>query len=155
MTSVIGRTGARVLTRTLWALVMLAGPASSEARAAIAFVQNVGTNGNTIPGTSLSVTIHGNTVVAVGDTVIVTFVMDPSAGAVSCADSGGNSYSLDADVTNRSGTSGVRTVIFSAFVNTALGNQGTITVTHPLATSDAVSVHELSGVRASALDPTA
>src|SRR2546426_1809021 len=155
MTSVTGRTGARVLTRTLLALVLFAGPASSEARAAIAFVQNVGTNGNTIPGTSLAVPIHGSNGVAVGDSVIVTFVMDPSAGAVSCADSGGNSYSLDADVTNGSGTSGVRTVIFSAFVNTALGNQDTITVTHPLATSKAVSVNEFSGLRASALDRTA
>ena len=120
MTSVMDRTGARLLTRTLLALVLLAGPAGSEARAAIAFVQNVGVDGNTVPGTSVAVTLHGNTNVAVGDTVIVTFVMDPSAGAVSCADSGGNSYSLDADVTNGSVTSGVRTVIFSAFVNTAL-----------------------------------
>jgi len=132
MTSVMDRTGARLLTRTLLALVLLAGPAGSEARAAIAFVQNVGVDGNTVPGTSVAVTLHGNTNVAVGDTVIVTFVMDPSAGAVSCADSGGNSYSLDADVTKGSVTSGVRTVIFSAFVNTALGNQDTITVTHPL-----------------------
>src|SRR3989442_14155864 len=75
MTSVTGRTGARVLTRTLLALVLFAGPASSEARAAIAFVQNVGTNGNTIPGTSLAVPIHGSNGVAVGDSVIVTFVM--------------------------------------------------------------------------------
>src|SRR5216117_4102244 len=155
MTSVMDRTGARLLTRTLLALVLLAGPAGSEARAAIAFVKNVGTNGDTIPGTSLAVTLHGNTSAAVGDTVIVTFVTDPSAGAVSCADSGGNSYSLDADVTNGSVTSGVRTVIFSAFVNTALGNQNTITVTHPLATSKAVSVNEFSGVRAAALDQTA
>src|SRR2546425_5513493 len=153
MTSVTARTGARVLTRTLLALVLLAGPARSEARAAIAFVQNVGSNGNTTPGTSLSVGVSNGA--AVGDTVIVTFAMDPSAGAVSCADSGGNSYSLDADVTNGSGTSGVRTVIFSAFVNTALGNQDTITVTHPLATSKAVSVNEFSGLRASALDRTA
>src|SRR5205809_427355 len=152
MTSVMDGTGARLLTRTLLALVLLAGPAGSEARAAIAFVQNVGVDGNTVPGTSVAVTLHGNTNVAVGDTVIVTFVTDPSAGAVSCADGGGNSYSLDADVTNGSVTSGVRTVIFSAFVNTALGNQDTITVTHPLATSKAVSVNEFSGLRASAFD---
>ena len=111
-TSVTDRTGARLLTRTLLALVLLAGPARSEARAAIAFVQNVGSNGNTTPGTSLSVGVSNGA--AVGDTVIVTFAMDPSAGAVSCADSGGNSYSLDADVTNGSGTSGVRTVVCSA-----------------------------------------
>src|SRR5438552_3456823 len=154
MTGVMDRTAARLLTRTLLALVLLAGPAGSEARAAIAFVHNVGTNGNTVPGTSLSITLQGATNVAVGDTVIVTFAMDPSAGSVSCADSRGNSYGLDADVTNGSGTSGVRTVIFSAFVNTALGNQDTITVTHPLATSKAVSVDEFSGLRASALDRT-
>src|SRR5206468_1698675 len=98
MTGVKERTGLRLMTRALLALVLLAGPATSEAQAAIAFVQNVGFDGTTVPGTSISVTLHGTTSVAVGDTVIVSFVMDPSAGAVSCADSGGNSYSVDADV---------------------------------------------------------
>ena len=67
--------------------------------------------------------------------------MDPSAGAVSGADRGGNSYSVDADVTNGSGTSGVRTVVCSATVATALGPNNTITVTYPLATSKALSVN--------------
>src|SRR2546425_7927501 len=155
MTSVTERTGQRLMTRALLAFVLLAGPARSEAQAAIAFVQNVGVGGNTVAGTSVSVTLQGSVSVAVGDTLIVTFVMDPSAGAVSCADSGGNSYSLDADVTNGSGTSGVRTVIFSTLVSTALGTQDTITVTNPLVAAKAVSVNEFSGLRASALDRTA
>src|SRR3989441_5535079 len=155
MTSVTERTGQRLMTRALLAFVLLAGPARSEAQAAIAFVQNVGVGGNTVAGTSVSVTLQGSVSVAVGDTLIVTFVMDPAAGAVSCADSRGNSYSVDADVTNGSGTSGVRTVVCSASVATALGNNDTITVTHPLATSNALSVNEFSGLRASALDKTA
>ena len=154
MTSVTERTGQRLMTRALLALVLLAGPARSEAQAAIAFVKNVGVGGTTVAGTSISVTLQGSVSVAVGDTLIVTFVMDPAAGAVSCADSRGNSYSVDADVTNGSGTSGVRTVVCSASVATALGNNDTITVTHPLATSKALSVNEFSGLRASALDKT-
>src|SRR5437867_4262751 len=155
MTSVTERTGQRLMTRALLALVLLAGPARSEAQAAIAFVKNVGVGGTTVAGTSISVTLQGSVSVAVGDALIVTFVMDPAAGAVSCADSRGNSYSVDADVTNGSGTSGVRTVVCSASVATALGNNDTITVTHPLATSKALSVNEFSGLRASALDKTA
>ena len=149
------RTSSRLNTRALLALVLLAGPARAEAQAAIAFVRNVGVDGNTVAGTSISVTLQGNVSVAVGDTLIVTLVMDPSAGAVSCADSKGNSYTVDADVTNGSGTSGVRTVVCSATVATALGTNNTITVTHPLARSKALSVNEFSGVRAAALDQTA
>ena len=93
MTSVTERTGQRLMTRALLALVLLAGPARSEAQAAIAFVKNVGVGGTTVAGTSISVTLQGSVSVAVGDTLIVTFVMDPAAGAVSCADSRGNSRS--------------------------------------------------------------
>ena len=91
---------------------------SPSAGAAIALVKNLGTNGNTTSGKTLA--INPSSTVAVGDTVIVTFAMDPDSGTVSCADSKGNTYSKDADKTNGSGTSGVRTVIFSAPVTTAL-----------------------------------
>jgi len=37
--------------------------------------------------------------------------MDPTSGTVSCGDSQGNAYTKDADVTNGSGTAGVRTVV--------------------------------------------
>src|SRR5438477_9262431 len=72
--------------------------------------------------------------------------MDPATGTVSCADTKLNSYHLDADVSNGSGTSGVRTVIFSAPVTTALVSGNTITVTHPTAVAKAVSVNTVSGL---------
>ncbi|HYY06800.1 MAG TPA: DUF4215 domain-containing protein, partial [Candidatus Limnocylindria bacterium] len=153
MTSVTRRTGSRLMARALLGLLLLAGPVSSEAQAAIVLTQNVGFGGNTVPSTSISVTAPRT--VAAGDTVIVTFVMDPSAGAVSCADSGGNAYSVDADVTNGSGTSGVRTVVCSAKIVTALVTNDTITVTHPLVAAKALSVNAFSGLRAQALDRTA
>jgi hypothetical protein len=67
--------------------------------------------------------------VVLGRTVIVTVAMDPDAGAVTCADSEGNIYSLDADKTNGSGTTGVRALAFSAPVTAALQTGDTITVT--------------------------
>src|SRR5207245_374265 len=69
--------------------------------------------------------------VAVGNTIFVTIGMDPDgtpAPTVTVSDSGGNTYSKDADVSNGSGTAGVRTLIFSAPVTHALSN-GTITIT--------------------------
>jgi len=61
---------------------------SPSAAAAIALVKNLGTNGNTTSGKTLA--INPSSTVAVGDTVIVTFAMDPDSGTVSCADSKGN-----------------------------------------------------------------
>ena len=67
--------------------------------------------------------------------------MDPKTGTVSVADSAGNGtgspakYSQDKDVSNRtSDTSGVRTLVFSARVTTALSG-GSITITHPSLTA--------------------
>ncbi|PYT46567.1 MAG: hypothetical protein DMG44_20350, partial [Acidobacteria bacterium] len=68
--------------------------------------------------------------VAAGNTVFVTVAMDPDTQTVTVSDtaSGGtNTYTKDADVTTGSGTSGIRTLIFSAFVNHAL-SAGTITI---------------------------
>src|SRR5207249_1995537 len=88
--------------------------------------------------------------------------MDPATctsgtctGSVTYADSKGNTYTKDADFTNGSGTSGVRTVVFSAPVTTALVNGNTITVTYPTATAKAVSVNEFSGLATAAFDKTA
>src|SRR6185295_781059 len=85
---------------------------------------------------------------------IVTFAMDagptPVVNDVTCADNGGggtpNAYTKDADIRNGSGTSGVRTVVFSAPVTTALASGKTITVTFPSVTAKAVSVNEFSGL---------
>jgi hypothetical protein len=95
--------------------------------------------------------------VALGNTVIVTFAMDPATGTVSCADTKGNTYTKDADVqngTSGSGT-GVRTVVFSAPITTALVSGNTITVTFPSVTAKAVSANEFSGLVSAALDKTA
>jgi hypothetical protein len=103
---------------------------------------NIGTAASETTGTNL--TINAVTAAA-GNTVIVTVAMDPSSGAVSVADSAGNTYSTDADVANGSGTNGVRTLVFSAPVTTALAN-GTITITHPAATARAARALKVAGI---------
>src|SRR5439155_2576958 len=108
-----------------------------------------------ISGKTIAITpLSGS--VAAGNTVIVTFAMDPDAGTVSCADSKGNTYSKDADQTNGSSTSGVRTVVFSAPVTTALASGDSITVTlqHNVV-AKAVSAAEFSGLHTVPLDKTA
>jgi hypothetical protein len=94
--------------------------------------------------------------VGAGNRVIVSFAFNPASGTVSCSDSGGNSYAIDKDITNGSGTTGVRTVIASAHVTTALISGNTITCTHPSVTARALSANEFSGVAAtSAIDKSA
>src|SRR5437868_7959878 len=87
--------------------------------AAVALVKNVGAAANETSGTTIVVTVPAAGVAA-GDTLIVTFAMDPASGTVSCADTKGNAYTKDADVTNGSGTAGVRTGVFPAPVTIAL-----------------------------------
>ncbi|HYY05196.1 MAG TPA: hypothetical protein VE997_01365, partial [Candidatus Limnocylindria bacterium] len=110
-------------------VALLFGLAASEARAGIAFVKNIGTNQSQTSGTSIAVSVPAAGVAA-GNTVIVTFAMDPVSGSVTCADTKGNTYTLDADVMNGTSGSGngVRTVVFSAPVTTALVSGNTITV---------------------------
>ena len=124
------------------ALQLVRAPA---AEAAIAFVKNVGFDANTTTGTSISITVPAGGV-AFGHTVLVSFAMDPAAGAVSCTDSKGNSYRAVVDFANGSGTTGVRTVVFSARIVTALVGGNTITVTHPSVDARAVSINEFSGL---------
>jgi hypothetical protein len=91
------------------------------------WVQSLGTSGDENASTQISIVLNGS--VVLGHRVIVTVAMDPDAGAVSCADSRGNLYGLDADVTNGSGTTGVRALAFSAPMTTALAAGDAITVT--------------------------
>src|SRR5436309_7317377 len=95
-------------------VILVGALAAAPAFAAAAFVRNIQTaanqGANEASGTSVAVTVPAAGVTA-GDTVIVTFAMDPALGAVSCADSKGNTYTQDVDVTNGSGTTGVRTVV--------------------------------------------
>src|SRR5437867_4338240 len=64
---------------------------ASRSEAAVALVKPIGTNSNEASGTSITIATPAGGV-AVGNTVIVTFAMDPAAGAVSCADAKGNAY---------------------------------------------------------------
>src|SRR5206468_5053244 len=94
-------------------------PADTYNGVAICWLSDLGTNGNETASTTISITPLAGSV-AVGHGVIVTVAMDPDTGTVSCADSQGNTYNKDADQTNGSGTTGVRILIFSTRVTTAL-----------------------------------
>src|SRR5207248_14303 len=59
-------------------------------------------------------------------------------------DTAGNTYTKDPDVTNGSGTSGIRTLLFSARVTTALN--GTITITSPTSVNMAASFFSFNGL---------
>lgn len=115
------------------------------ALAAIAFVQNIGTTQSKRAGTSLSITVPAAGIAA-GNSIILDFAMDLTAGVVSATDSAGNTYSVDADSDDGSGTAGVRTVILSAHDVAALPAGKLITVTHPSVTARALSADEFSGL---------
>src|SRR5207249_950610 len=107
--------------------------------------------------TSTTTTITTTQAVAVGNTIIIMFAMDPGSGAVSVSD-GHNTYTLDKDIPSGSGTSGVRTVVFSALVTTTqLASGSTITITHPSVAAKAANALLVPGLLAfsSPSDPTA
>src|SRR2546428_12637533 len=126
----------------------------ADAAATIGLVRNVGSTGSGATGTTLAVTVPSGGVAA-GHTLIVTVALDPAAGAVSCSDSKGNTYTKDIDLTRGSGTDGVRTVVCSAAIRTALAAGNTIVVTHPSAMARAMNVAEFSGFLTPALDRSA
>src|SRR5262245_37357478 len=140
-----------LLRRMLWRApavglaALLVAATASGASAAIALEQTVATAGSTTTGTTLVVTVPAAGVAA-DDTLIVVVAIDPASGSVSCDDTGGNTYTVDVDIPNGSGTTGVRTVILSALVTTPLASGDTITVTHPSVAARAVAVYEFSGV---------
>jgi len=112
---------------------------------------SIGQANSITSNTFLSVTVPAGGVAA-GNTIIVSFAMDPNAGTVSVADTKSNSYSKDVDILN---SKGVRTLVFSAPVTTALVAGNTITVTYPATVSKAVSIYSVSGlVSASRVDQT-
>jgi hypothetical protein len=117
----------------------------------IAWVKNLGTTSSKTAGTTLVLTVTG--AVSAGDSIIVTVTLDYAAGAVTCTDGVGNTYSADASATNGST---LRTVIFAAHNVTALAAGQTITVTHPSVTARAMVAAEFTGLVATAtLDRTA
>ncbi|MGH7768757.1 MAG: hypothetical protein ACREQP_15030, partial [Candidatus Binatia bacterium] len=126
-----------------------------EALAAISFVKNIGGASSTTTGTTLSVTVPTSGVAA-GTSIMISLAMNPSTGTVSCTDTRSNSYVIDRDITNGSGTTGLRTVILSTHNVVALVSGNIITCTHPSITARAISANQFSGiVSTSSRDQTA
>jgi len=112
----------------------------------IAAPVTIATAGNRTASTTLQSTTFSQAV-PVGNTLIVSVAMDPNSGSVSLSDGKGNVYTADADVTNGSGTSGVRTLVFSAPITFALTTSDRITATFGTSTtSKALSVHSVAGL---------
>src|SRR4029077_4031923 len=82
---------------------------------------------STTSGTTLQTNL--TSAVGTGNTMIVVVAMDPDAGTVRVTDAAGNTYTKDADKANGSTTTGVRTLVFSAPVTTALSSGDAVTVT--------------------------
>src|SRR5205823_960964 len=78
-----------------------------------------------------------------------------ATGAVCGSDSTGNTYTRDLDVTRGSGTDGIRTVVCSAAIRTALAAGNTVVATHPSVIARAVNAAEFSGFLTPALDRSA
>jgi hypothetical protein len=95
-----------------------------------AFVQNIGTNAvGGSSGTTLAIT-NGGSAVTVGDTIHVWAQASTlTTTGWSCADSAGNTYTLDHQAVQNSDSDVLSW--FSARVTTSLPNGGTITVTMP------------------------
>ncbi len=143
-------------TLATWASISLALlltlPFVPRAYATIEFVKNIGTAASETPGTFLVITVPPIGGVAPGHSLLLTLALDEVGGTVSAADSKGNLYTVDADVSN---PAEVRTVILSAHNVAPLAGGDVITVTHPLVTARALSANEFSGLAAAgALDQT-
>lgn len=123
----------------------------AEAEAAIAFVKNIGTNSDSGGTTSMAVTVPAAGVAA-GNSVIITLATDYTTNPVTCSDSRGNTYTINAD---RGYSSYARVVVCSAHNITALSSGDTITVNYPSTNLAAVSINEFSGLAdSSTLDKT-
>lgn len=146
------------------ALSIAALPA--RALAAISLVQEIGTASswgaypppppNAFPDGQLWIEVA--TPVLAGNRVVVSFSMDPVPGFVTCTDGQDNTYTVDADVTTGSGSTGVRTVVFSGYVKTGLPVADKVLVIHPAAAiSRAMTASEFTGLSglAFAYDQTA
>lgn len=126
-------------------LILGATVRPAPAGAQITFIQDVGTAGLATTGTTMTVTVPAAGV-SVDDTLFVAVALDPTAGPVTCTDTGGNLYAVDADVQNGDTGSGVRAIVFSALIETPLDPGDTITVTHPAVAARTMTVHEFAGV---------
>ncbi len=137
------------------ALAFVSAGTSREARASVSLVQEIGTASswgfypppppNAYPDGQLWIEV--TTPVQAGNRVIVAFSMDPVPGFVVCTDGQNNTYTVDADVTTGSGSTGVRTVVFSGYVKTPLAIADKVLVIHPAsAVARAMAASEFSGL---------
>jgi len=112
----------------------------------VKFIQTIGTFTSTTALTTSSVTVPAAGVGA-GASIILTVGLPSNAlvGAVSATDTAGNTYTVDADVTNPSQT---RIVVLSAHKVDALASGNTITVTHPSTNRRNLVAAEYSGLAA-------
>ena len=157
----VARRVSRLICRPQFGLAVLAlgllGVIAPRLEAAIGTPVSIGQAANATAGPTLAVTAAAG--VPVGETIIVMISMDPgTAPAItSIADTGGNTYSIDANAAGTfTGTTGARVVIASAHVTTALVSGNSITVTFSASTTDkAMSVYHVSGLAVSPLDKTA
>ena len=117
----------------------------NEAWGGISFVKTIGAAASTSTGTSISITVPGAGVAA-GSSSIIAIAMDPASGTVSCSDSRGNSYAVDANVANGSGTSGVRTIILSSHHIVPLVSGDLITCSHPSVSMRGITASEFAGI---------
>ena len=115
----------------------------------IAFVKTIGSTATTITATNTTIVVPAGGV-ATGNAIILTLATDPVSGSFSCADNRGNTYTVDANIANGSGTSGVRTAILSARNIVALAQGDVISCSHPSSSARVLSANEFSGI-ASAL----
>ena len=143
-----GRFGGLGLLIGLVVAAGLALASAPPAEGAIAFVKTVGTSGTKSQGTTLSINVPAGGVAA-GNTLFIAFAINPVTGAITASDSRANAYQCtDADVQNgvSGSTVGLRTVVCSANIGTALLAGDTVLVTHPREGARAMSVAEFSGL---------
>ena len=114
----------------------------------IGLVQTIGTNTRSSVGNStVSLTVSGLGVGA-GDSVIVAVTAGTFAGAVSCSDSKGNTYAVDADVIGA-----IRLFVCSAHNVTALASGDTITASYPgFSGLTTISANEFAGLSSIPVD---
>jgi len=94
-----------------------------------------------------SVAVSTSATVAIGDYVVAALALDPSAGAVSFTISGTatiGSVTVREDLSNGSGTSGVRVVVAYAKV-TGAGTVTQVSVSHPTVTARSAAAFQVQG----------
>jgi hypothetical protein len=112
-----------------------------------ALVRSLGENHDAVDSTMTALTVPASGVTA-GDSIIVTFAMDPTDGAVSCSDSRDNVYSVDVDTNVGLDRRGVRAIVCAAHGVNGLTPGDQIVVHHPLTRSKALSANEFRNVHA-------